>query len=773
MWRPLPFPQPERLVAIWAHNLEQTWRHTVVSAPDFADWRQRAHAFDRLAAREGSNQRNLSVNGFTDRPRVTAVSAGFFETLGVSPAAGHTFNRANEHAGRLNEAILSDALSRRAFGSPQAALGKTVRLDGAAYTVIGILPAHFRLEVLRTPDVFVPLDLASKQRRDDRELAVIGRLRDGVNLKSAQVDMEAVTRQLAAEHPDTNASWSATVENLRTSFTVYARNSLLLYFAFSVFVLIVACANVATLQLIRSVVRQREFAIREALGAGRPALIRQALAESGWIALVGGASGILLAVWGMHALQLLPLEEMLPRQTAMSLDKWSVTFAVVVSMISTFLFGLAPGFSASSASLESAVRDSGKSMLGSLGMRRRIGLLAGAQVMLAFLSLFGAGLFVATDRALHGVPLGFHARNIFAMLIPLSGVKYSRTAGVRAFYRAVIEQAGATGGVRECALASDLPLRGALEVNFVRADRPRPLPGQEPNSLDRIVTPGYFHLLGIPVLQGRAFTEHDSESARRVAMVNQNLAHHFFPGEKAVGKQLLILTGGDAAVPAGNVEIVGVASNTKEVGLNEVDFDDIYFPFAQNPSRVMFAIIKSNAPAPVAPVLRKKFQDLDGNEFVSEARSMDSYVREALQGDRFRLTLIGTFAAIALLLTAIALYGAVSFTVAQRTREFGLRIALGSPSTGVLRLTLRHVLRLAITGSACGVMVALVTGEIFGRAFYLVPHEHVGMLYGVGIRDPVSLACAAALVLVCAILAGLLPAIRATRTDPCEALRYQ
>lgn len=773
LWRPLPFPQPERLAVIWAHNLKQTWRNTSVSAADFVDWRQRARIFARLAAKGSSTPRNFDANGLVDHLRVGAVSSGFFETLGVAPAAGHVFSHSNEQAGLLNEAMVSNALALRVFGSAHAALGKSIKLDGAAYTVIGVLPTHFRLEVFRTPDVFLPLDLRSDRHREDRTLVVLGRLHEGTSLTSAQAEMDALTHQLATEHPETNAAWGARVENLRTSLTLYARTPLLLFFAFSVFVLLIACANIAGLQLIRSVVRQREFAVREALGASRWAMIRQAIAESAWIAVTGCALGILLAIWGVHALQLLPLTDMLPREGEMSLDKWSVVFAVVTSMVSTFLFGLSPGFSASKISVESALRESGRVASSSLGTRRRIELLAAGQVMLAFLSLFGVGLFVSTNRALAHVPLGFDARNILSMLIPLSGARYSDASEIREFYGRAMQQAAATPGVSECALASDLPLRGALDVNFVRAERPRPARGQEPSSLDRIVTPDYFHLLGIPILQGRGFTDHDSGSAPRVAIINQNLARHLFAGESALGKELLILAGGDPAVPEGKVQIVGIVSNTKELALNEVDFNDIYLPFAQNPDRVMFALVKSSATGSVGPLLRKKLQDLDRSEFVADTQSMDSYVAEALQGNQFRLTLIAAFATAALLLTVIALYGAVSFAVAQRTRELGLRIALGAQRTGILALTLRHILRLTTAGSVCALVIAFIAGSVLGRGLYLVPHEHSGVLYGVGIHDPLSFAWAAGVVLLLATLAGLVPGLRAMRIDPYTALRCE
>ncbi len=774
LWRSLPFPEAKRLVTVWERNLKQKWQQAPVSAPEFADYRQRARTFESLAAMQWSTRRNFVAQGLTERPEVAAISAGFFEILRVAPQVGRTFELASEQPGKQTEAIVSAELSRRAFGSPRAALRKTIKLDGTRYSITGVLPDHFRLEVLQTPEVFLPLEVSGAESRHSRDLVVIGRLRAGVTLRRALGDMEAVARGIAIEHPDTNANFSVSVSDLGDTFTSASAHSLLLLsFAFSVFVLLIACANVAGLQLMRSVVRQREFAVREALGASRATLVRQALAESAWIAFSGAALGILLATWSIHALRSLPLRDMLLRETELSLDLWSVAFAVAISIGATFLFGLAPRFSASKGNVEAALRDSGRGISSSIGTRRRIGFLAVAEVTLAFLSLFGAGLFVASNSELQHIPLGFNPHDVLTMQIPLSGAKYSDRMQLRKFYRGVIEQASAIAGVRELALSSSLPLTGGDDTTFVRAGYPRPAHGQEPSSLERIITPDYFHLLGIPIVQGRAFTGRDSEASPGVAIINVNFARHFFSGENPIGKQLLILRGTATAVPEGKVEIVGVAANARDVGLDEVPFDDLYFPFAQNQARQMYAITKTSAPLSVAPVLRRKFQHLDAEQFVANAKPLDSYVNEAMQSPRFNLLLISIFAVLALILTAVALYGTLSFAAAQRTREIGVRIALGAQRNGVLGLMLRHVLRLTIAGSICGLAIALVLGTMFGSALYMVPHEHEGILYGVGIHDPLSVACAAAVLLLFAVMAGLVPALRATRIDPARVLREQ
>jgi putative ABC transport system permease protein len=774
LWRPLPFRDSNRLAVLWERNLKQKWEQAAVSAPTFADWRQRNHAFESMAAMQFPVRRNFAGGGFMERPRVAAVSAGFFETLQVELQAGHTFRPEDEQPGKQTKAILSAGLARRAFGSPAAAIGKTIKLDDEPFLVTGILPDRFRLDVLSsTSDVYVPLEISFAKSRDLRELVVIGRMRAGVTLNRARADMEAVARGIASEHPETNANFSVLVWPPRELFPSSTRTLLLLSFGFSVFVLLIACANVAGLQLMRSVMRQRELAVREALGASRWTLVRQAMAESAWIASTGAVLGMFLAVLSMDVLRSLPLEDLLLRERELSLDAWSVVFAVVVSAFATFLFGLAPGSFASKLSLEGALRDSGRSVSSGKGSRRKIELLAATEVILAFISLFGAGLFVVSNWNLQHVPLGFEPHNVLAVQVALGGSKYSDQMQVRQFYRHVAQEMSITPGVQEFALVSRIPLMGAAGAAFARTDRSRPLHGQEPTAMTRVITPEYFHVLEIPIIRGRGFTEGDAEMSSRVAVINQNFARHHFPGENPIGKELLVWSRGGSDIADATVQIVGVAGNIKDTGLDEIPFNDLYLPFAQNPLRGMYVVVKTNASSSVMPVLRRKFSHLGEEQFIGSPKPLESYVDDGMQSPRFNLSLIAIFAGLALTLTAVALYGTVSFAVAQQTREIGIRIALGAQPGGVLRFTIQHVLALTIAGSACGFAIAFALGAIFRNDLYLVPYQHSGILYGVGIHDPLSFACSAILVLSCAGLAGLIPGIRATRIDPCATLRCE
>jgi putative ABC transport system permease protein len=474
LWRPLPFTQPEKLAVIWERNVKQEWQQTSVSVPDFADWRQRTHAFESLAAMQWPSQRIFVGNRWTERPRVAAISSGFFETLRAQPECGRTFDARNEQPGNQTVAILSGGLARRAFGSAEAALGRTIKLDGQRYSVIGVLPATFQLDVLRTPDVFVPLAVSSAQARDARNLLVIGRLRPEVTRAQGLAELEAIAKRIAAEYPDTNANFRVMVQNPRDAFiSSSSRTWLLLLLAFSAFVLLIACFNVATLQLMRSVVRQREFAVREALGASRGAMFRQAIAESAWLATVGAVLGVLLALAGLHALKAVALTDLTVRESDISINLWSVAFVVSISAFATLLFGLAPGLLRSKVDLELALRDAGRSTSNSPTTRRRIAFLSGAEVTLAFLSLFGAGLFAHSCRDMQRIPLGFDPDHISSLQISLSGAKYSAQNAIERFYKKVTEQASSVTGIQQFALSSSLPLTGGIEVKFARADRTR------------------------------------------------------------------------------------------------------------------------------------------------------------------------------------------------------------------------------------------------------------------------------------------------------------
>jgi putative ABC transport system permease protein len=773
LWRALPFADSERLALLSSRNLKAASEGVAVSRADFRDWRARAHSFTALAAMCCGESHNLSAARFGERIHSKTASANLFETLGVSPALGRVF-RPEEERAPSRVAVLTDAYWRSRFDASPTALGGAVKLDGETYTIVGVLPAEFHLEFVDDPDLFLPLDLSGAGASGQRsELTVIGRLAPGIGIASAAVEMKALARQLAFESPraDTQVDglWTVNVENLRSAETKHDSRVLLLFFGFAALVLLIACANVAALQLVRYTGRQREIAVRIALGANRRALLREALAESAWIAIPGAIAGSLLAAWGVEGLRkLMPAGEFV-RAGQIRMDPAALAFVLAISCAAMLLFALAPSFTAPNLDLNETLRGASKSIGANPRTRRRMDGLIAAEIALSFVLLFAAALFAASHRSLLDVPLGFNPRNVLALRIAPGGARRMTPAESRAYYRQALETVRNIPGVRETAISGGLPLDFDSGVLFTgpggRANQ---------NSLARVVSPGFFHLLAIPLLQGRAFTEGDSETAPRVAIVNQNFAREIFGAESPVGKSIMIEPGGSLSIPPGPVQIVGLAANIKELGLDEVVFKDIYLPFAQNPSRSMYLNAKTGVdPETLIPALRGQLRAADSEASIYDAAGMETRLNNGLQGNRFRLLLVSVFAALAVLLAAAGVYGAIAFSVAQRTREFGVRMALGAPPHGILRLGVLRAVRLAAAGGACGLVAALALGAALKDALYLAPGKHSGLLFGVAIHDPKSFLAAGLIVIALAVLAALAPAVRAARIDPAIALRQE
>ena len=774
LWRPLPFPDAERLALMSEHNAKSRPAGSPVSAGNFLEWRDSAQSFQGLAAISYDGE-NHTLTGAGERARSLSVSAGFFETLGVAPALGRTFRR-DEETASARVALLTDDFWRAHFAGAPDAVGGTIQLDRQPYTIVGVLPADFHLEsVMDGPDpqMFVPLDFTvARSQRSDRELGVIARLKARVSLSAASAEMDALSLRLAAEHPADDAGWDVRIENLRQSFTRYNRTSLYLFLGFAVLVLLIACANVAGLQLVRAAGRQREYALRVALGARRAALLRQALAETACIALPGGAAGALLADWALAGLRAMMPPGSLARATHISMDPPALAFVLAVSVCVALLVALAPMLLTRQVDLDAALREGSKSVAATPRTQRRLNGLIASEIALSFVLLFGAGLFAGSHSRLKQVALGFDPHDLLTVRITAGGAQRSSPIVRRAFYSEVMRRAAETGGIRQVVLASAMPLAGGEWIPYTVAEHATPRRGEEPESLVRIVSPGYFDMLHIPLLAGRAFTERDSELAPRVAIVNENLVRGAFSGRSPIGQVLRILPGGDASIPVGPVEIVGLVSNSRELGLDEVAFQDIYLPFAQNPQRTMSLALKTNGPAAgMAASLRQELQDLDADSALYHPQTMDDMLAQQFRGERFHLMLVSVFAVLAALLAAVGIYGAIAFSVAQRTREFGLRMALGAMPSTIRRLTLARTTRLTLAGAACGLGLSLILGRLLQSALYLVPHQHSGLIYGVSIHDPFSLSAAAVLVLVLAAVASLPPAGRAARVEPSAALR--
>ena len=779
LWRPLPFPDSERLTALWSTNLKETWRAEPVSAADYLDWRVQSTTFEQVAAFDWGDRHTLAGDGTAESVRAMSVSANFFDTLRVRVPVGRALLPEEDQAGKNRVAVISHSLWERRFHSDPALNGKVVTIDGEQYAIVGACSPDFHLEFLgRDPDLFLPLTLngAATTDRTNRELGVIGRLKPNIDLPQANSEMKTLAERMAKQYPKEDGDWRVRVQNLRQSYTAYPSATSLLYFFLGAVALlfVIACTNVANLLLSRGLTKQREFAVRTVLGAGRKVLLRQLLMESLLLALCAGAAGTLLASWGVGAFAAVLPEEELPRAAYIRLDGWVFTFAIALTFATTILFGLVPALFTSKVDVNSYLKEGARGIAGGSGQARVRNMLVTAQVAIALILLFGAGLFLNSFLRLERASLGFDPRNLLSMRIGLRGQQYSSPEKVTLFYKSLLERTRGLPGVRASVAANDLPLTSGFDIRFVIAGQPRPALGEEPTALNRVVTTNYFRTMGIHLLAGRDFDEKDSLSAPRVAIVNENFVHHFFPTEEPLGKELEVVGGWGKDSPRGPVQIVGVVANTKEVGLNEVDFDDLYFPFLQNPTPAMFLVLSTTIPGNgIVDAVRKEVLTLDKDLPVLNVISMEKRVSDALLGDRFNLLVISSFAGFALLLASVGIYGAISYSVEQRTQEFGIRIALGASREAIYGMTLRKTAALSLAGLSVGVALALALGRIAGSRLYLVPHEHNGLLYGVSVFDRLTLTIVLGLLAAVALFAGYFPARRAMRVDPMVALRYE
>ena len=779
LWRPLPFPDSERLTALWSANLKQTWRAEPVSTADYLDWRAQNVVFSSLAAFDWSEHHTLTGTGGAERVLVMPVSANFFDMLEVRPVVGRTFRPEEERTGKNRVALLSHSLWESRFHSDPTVIERAVTLDGEQYAIAGVFSPEFHLEFEgRDADLYIPLTLdgAVATNRTERRLSVVGRLKPDIDIAQANGEMTTLVARLAQQYPKEDGDWRIRVENLRQFYTAFSSTTNFLFFFLGAVALLflISCANVANLLLSRGLTRQREFAVRTVLGAERKVLMRQLLVESFLLALGAGAAGILLATWGVGVFTGLLSEGELPRAAYIRLDGRVIAFAVVLSLATVILFGLVPALFSSKVDPNSYLKEGARGIVGGSGPARARNALVAAQVAIALVLLFGAGLFVNSFLRLERVSLGFDPRNLLSMRIELKGTQYASPEKAMQFYGTLLERARALPGIQAAVAANGIPLTSGYDTRFVIAGKARPAVGEEPTALNRIVTTNYFHTMGIRLLAGHDFDEKDSLGAPRVAIVNENFVHRYLAGEEPLGKELDIVGGWAKDSPQGRVQIVGIVANTHEVGLNETEFEDIYFPLLQNPTPSMFVVLSTGIPmAGITEAMRKEVLALDKDQPVFSVVPMEKRVADALRGDQFNLVLIASFAGFAVLLACVGIYGAISYSVEQRTQEFGIRMALGASRESIYALTLRKAAALSLAGLSAGVAISLALGRIVGSRLYLVPREHEGLLYGVSVFDPLTLAIVFTVLAAVALLASYFPARRAVRVDPMVALRYE
>jgi putative ABC transport system permease protein len=755
--RPLPYAHPERLVSVGRPGLQP------ISWPRFHMIAENQQSFTGLAAFTNESF-NLTGRGDPAQLKAARVSWDFFDVLGVQPATGRWFHPDEDQPGGANVVVLSNKLWQSRFaGNPDVA-GQHITLDSTDYTVIGVAPADFQFPLLESGvELYAPrvieLNLITPVQAmgGTMFLDMVGRLRPGSNINQVQAEIDTLSaryRQANLKLPDADPKVAIQVADLRDVVVAGVRTAVLVLFGAVGLVLLIACANVSSLLLSRALGRQREIAVRMAIGASRGVVVRQLLTESLVLALAGGILGAILSVWGARALAALA-QEHLPRAGEVAPDWHVLAFAAAVSVLAGVLFGLAPAWQVSRPDLNVALRSEGRGA--TAGRRRNVyrNLLVVGQVTLSTVLLIGAGLLVRNFLQLRGAAPGFDATHLLTMHIMLPPARYPKAPQMIAFYDELMRQVRAVPGVTAAVVSSALPLNPARLSPALPEGQPAVPVMQRPIFNIQTFVPGYVETMRLPLKAGREFTGHDDAQAPKVAMVNETLARRYWPRENPIGKHIWL---GRQPLPC---EVVGVLGDVRNTSLAADVNGEIYVPFAQLPWGSMHLVARTEGdPQEFAGVLRAAVLAVDKDQPVTEVRTMENVLAAGAEEPRFTTTLLGGLAAMALILALVGIYGVIAYSVAERTQEMGIRVALGAARGDILRLVLRQGMGLAIAGIAVGLAGSLVLTRLLAT-----------MLYRVSATDPLTFAAAAALFVCVAALASYVPARKATRVDPMIALR--
>ena len=763
--RNLPYRQPDRIVAI--QELNEKGTRVQVTSANFLDWRAQNTVFEHLAAIRISTA-NLALADAAERIDIAQTSANFFDVFGVTPTYGRLFIPADEQAGHAPVVVVSHALWQTRFGSDPGLVGQPIKLDGKNYTVIGIAPPHFQypgkteawLPPLKlAPEMYEEQDVA--QTRGMGYLAAVALLKRGVSLPQAAAEMEMITARLRQQYPESNNNRFNKVVSLHRHLVGDTDTMLWLLLGAVTFVLLIACANVANLLLANAASRQKEIAIRTALGASRFRVARQLFTESALLALGGGAVGLLLSVWGVWLItQLLPRE--FPRLNEIQMDWRVLGFTLVVSVLTGFLFGLAPAFHMTKFGVQDAMKESSHGAGGSVHRSRLRQALIVAEVALSVVLLAGAGLLFRSFLQLRSVDAGFTAEQVLTARVTPAGAKFQTNADYISYYEKVLARLAAVPGVREVGAINTLPLQKGPTLRFRIEGRAPQTVDKWPPANYRIVSSNYFHAMNIPVMQGRSFMGSDTEQAPRVVMVNQSLAAQNFPGENVIGKRINFGRTDANQQPIWQ-EIVGVVADVKNLEIKEQPEPEVYFASLQNGFDSMSIVIRSTVePNSLSSAVRGAVAEVDKTVPAADIQTMERIVTESVMQPRFNMVLLGLFGAIALMLSAAGIYGVTAYTVTQRTHEVGIRIALGAQLGDVLRLILKQGLAVILIGVTIGLAAAFVLTRLLRT-----------LVFGISTNDPLTFIGITLLLSLVALIACYVPARRATKVDPLVALRYE
>ncbi len=764
--KPLPYQDPDKLVVALHGGTSP------VSPADFFDWKRQANSFEQLAAAEIWGP-NLTGRDRPEQIQALRATDNLFALLGVQPVLGRGFLPGEDQPGAQPVVVLSQGLWQRRFGGDQKILGQTLTLDGNSYTVIGVMPPGFQFPMFwaTNAEMWAPLVIADRTgNRAARSLRIFGRLKPDVSLAQAQTEMSAITARLTEQYPKTNTESNVSVIPLKKKVVGDVQPTLLVLLSAVGLVLLIACINIANLLLARASGREKEIAVRLALGATRFRLVRQMLTESLLLALIGGGAGLLLAFWSVNLfLSALP-EGTLPRSKAISLDTPALVFTLLLTLLTGLFFGLAPAWQATRPDLNEALKAGGRNAAANPGSHRLRSLLVVSQVALALMLLIGAGLLIRSFMKLQSVDPGFSPRNVLTMTVSVAGSAESDGARRAVFYQQLLERIDGLPGVESSSAINHLPLDGDVwGFSFSIEGRPAPEPGERMRAAYRVALPGYFHTMGISLDRGRDFTDRDTKDAPGVIIINETLARRYWPNEDPIGKRIKM---GSAESDAEWLSIAGVVKDVKQEEWTEEPGNEVYLPFLQEedyltnpkPHYAYLTLVArtSSDPAALAAQVRNEVWAIDKNLPVSRVATMEQVIAEQLWRPRFLMLLLGSFASVALLLAAVGIYGVMSYAVARRTHEIGIRMALGAQAGDVLRLVVGQALALALTGVAAGLAAAFALTRVVS-----------GLLFGVSATDPLIFIAIPLILTGVALAACFIPARRAARVDPMVALRCE
>ena len=759
--KPFSFPDPDSLVVVWERPPKTSTRNSVAPA-NFISVREQNTVFSHLAI-YNNNSLNLTEGDKPERLEVAVVSPSLFDALGVRAAHGRTFAAEEEQDGRDKVVILTHDFWRRRYATDPAVVNRTLMLNGQPYTVVGVMAEDFNFPPTGN-DILIPFTINDKVRgeRGNHYVRMMGRLKPGITQAQADAELAAIAARLEAQYPDTNSNRTIATESLKASYVRGPRPGLIVLLGAACFVLLLACANVANLLLVRAASRSKEIAIRMALGAGRLRLVRQLLTESVLIALFGGALGLLFAVWGIDLLKAgIPasLSRYLPGWKNVRIDTQVFWFTLGVSLLTGLVFGLAPALQATKTDFNEALKDGGRTS-GGFGRNRLRGALVVAEVAISLTLLIGAGLMIKSFYEMLRVEPGFKPESVLVLDVALPRAKYEDETARVNFYTQAVERVAALPGVQQAGAVNILPLsRSNTDSAFSVVGRAAPEKGRDPQANFRVVSPNYLDTMGIPLRRGRHIAPADRADSPNVILINEELAARQFPDSDPIGQRLDF--GGEKE--SGHYEIIGIVGNIKHESLVEEIRPEVYTPLAQQPWHTMSIVVRAaGEPVQLAGAVQREVGGIDKEQPVYNVRTMERVVSESLAPQRVTMGMLGVFALIALVLASVGIYAVMSYAVTQRTHEIGVRMALGAQTGDIIKMVVGQGMLLAFVGIGIGLVCS-----------YWLMQGLTIMLYGVSATDPLTFGLISLLLILVAFAANYIPARRATRVDPMVALRYE